>query len=138
VDRPRLRERLLKERTTMDVSTKPSVALRDAAQAAAKDALARAAQNAAKPGKNTTEFWTSILMPAAATGGMVLLKVLGGAAVVSMPWLAIPVAAGAAALAAFGYSASRGNVKSAALDAAQAALKEAAEDVLKTSVPQSP
>jgi hypothetical protein len=116
----------------MDTNTKPSVVLRDAAAAAARVAIHQAAANAAKPGPKTSEFWTSILLPAAAAAGTVALKVFGGAAVLTMPWLAVPVAAAAAGVAAFGYSASRGNVKAAALEAAAAAEK-AAIDSLVTS-----
>jgi hypothetical protein len=109
----------------MDTNTKPSVVLRDAAAAAARVAVQQAVVNAAKPGPKTSEFWTSILLPAAAAAGTVALKVLGGAALVSMPWLAVPLAALAAGVGSFGYSASRGNVKAAALDAAAAASKAA-------------
>jgi hypothetical protein len=83
-----------------------------------KESIAAAAANASKPGKHTTELWASILAPALTAAGMTALKVLGGAAVVSMPWLAIPVAAAAAGISAYGYSVSRGNVKKAALLAA--------------------
>jgi hypothetical protein len=116
----------------MDSTTKPSVVLRDAAIAGARTALQAAASNAAKPGAKTSEMWTSILAPAAAAAAGVALKVLGGAAVVSMPWLAIPVLAGAAGLAAFGYASSRGTVKAAALTGAGAALKAVEEDLAKS------
>jgi hypothetical protein len=115
----------------MDNSTKPSVVLREAATAAARTAVDRAVANAAKPGKATSEFWTSILLPSLATAGVVALKLVGGAAVAAMPWLAVPIVAGAAGLSAFGYSSSRGTVKAAALDAASAAL-QAAEAKLAT------
>ncbi len=116
----------------MDTSSKPSVVLRDAAAAAARVAIHQAAANAAKPGPKTSEFWTSILAPAAAAAGAVALKVLGGAALVSMPWLSVPLAAAAAGVAAFGYSASRGTVKAAALDAAAAAEKAALDALVPT------
>jgi len=117
----------------MDTSTKPSVVLRDAAIAAAHVAIKDAVANAAKPGRNTTELWTSILLPSLTAAGGVALKLAGGAAVAAVPWLAIPVAAIGAGLAAFGYSISRGNVKAAALEAASVALSKAETDLEGTT-----
>lgn len=118
----------------IDSSTKPSVIARQAMEAAAKvaaqtahQAITVAAANASKPGKSTTEFWTNILAPTLTAAALTALKVLGGAAVVSMPWLAIPLGAAGAAVSAFGYSKSRGDVKSAALSAAGALLGQLAD-----------
>jgi hypothetical protein len=99
---------------------------KETTEAMARAAVAAAAQNAAKPGKKTSELWTSILLPALTAGGAIAVKLLGGAAVASMPWLAIPILAGAAALTSAAYSSSRGSAKAAALAAAGAALTAAA------------
>ncbi|HET7485829.1 MAG TPA: hypothetical protein VFJ64_10715 [Solirubrobacterales bacterium] len=86
-------------------TSKPIVAINDAAHAAA----VAAAKNAGKPGVRTSELWVSIAGVAlAALAGLVL----PGAAAV-----AVPVAIGAAAAT---YAASRGSVKSSALAAAAA------------------
>lgn len=89
-------------------ASKPIVAIEEAAHAAA----AAAAENAAKPGRSTSELWVSVAGAAlAAVAGLVLP---GFAAI------AVPVAIGAASAA---YATSRGNVKTAALEAAAAIAK---------------
>jgi hypothetical protein len=95
----------------MDTGTKPSVVLRDAAQAAALAAK----QNAAKPGVKTSEFWLAVAGAGGAAAALALLPATAGA-----------IVSGAIAAMVIGYAKSRGDVKAAALSALEGAAAAAA------------
>lgn len=99
-----------------------------AATVAAATAIATAAQNAAKPGRSTTEFKTTV-------GSIVLAALVGGLHVFSVvpgPWM-LPSLLGLVAISAgsAAYTVSRGSVKKAALAGASAAVTAAAYNVIR-------
>lgn len=103
--------------TTTTVSA--SEAARIGAEAAARSAIAAAAaaENAAKPGRSTSELKVTV----GSIGLAALLGVLKALAVIPGPWQ-LPAVLGVAAVgSAAVYSNSRGRVKAAALNAAAAA-----------------
>ncbi|MEO7827193.1 MAG: hypothetical protein ABIR60_08640 [Allosphingosinicella sp.] len=97
-----------------------------ASQIRASAAIADAAENAAKPGKATSEHrvWLWSALAGAAVAALQVLSVIPG------PWTA-PALIISAGLAGGAYSVSRGNVKAAALQAAAAAASVAWPDQAK-------